>query len=137
MPNQNWIKGIRCPKCGNDEGPFVIDVRCRLHTYDDQFKNEEGCWIDDDAYCQCPQCNLASIVNDFRDSKSLEQDIQSYFFGPKLAPEKSDFAEMEIVFRWVKRNEAGLMIVPVGRLAGGRETVEWMRSLWLDNKAGA
>jgi len=72
VPSTNWLECIRCPNCGNDEAPFIIDVRCRLHTYDDQFKNEDGCWIDDGAYCECTACGYSSRVVDFREGKTQE-----------------------------------------------------------------
>jgi len=78
---------------------------------------------------------LKPFDTDFRDSAGLIEHLNAFFFGPPPAPEKSDFPELEIIHRWVKRHEDSLTMVPVSRCSSAGEALEWMKSAWEDMQA--
>ncbi len=69
---------------------------------------------------------------DFSGSERLQEELSSFFFVDHLPPKSSDFAELEIVFRWVRQHENDLVTVPVHRLGSAQEVLEWMRSSWME-----
>ncbi|MBD3393087.1 MAG: hypothetical protein GF418_13275 [Chitinivibrionales bacterium] len=73
---------------------------------------------------------LKPFYSDFRQGEELRKQLDTFFFGPKLTPQRTDFPELEIVHRWVRRHEQDVPLVPVSRLGSGQEVYEWMRELW-------
>jgi hypothetical protein len=60
----------------------------------------------------------------------LIEEMNQYFFGPPPPPDFSDFPEMEIVSRWVRRYETELTMIPVNRLATAEEILESIKNAW-------
>jgi hypothetical protein len=57
----------------------------------------------------------------FSPSKELIDELNIFFFSPKLAAQPTDFPEQEIAVRWLKTHEGACTVVPVGRMAGAGE----------------
>lgn len=60
--------------------------------------------------------------------------IETFFFSDKTVAESTDFAEQEIITRWVKRYRDVIPTIPVSRLASGADVVEALRVLWHELK---
>jgi hypothetical protein len=75
---------------------------------------------------------MKPFAGDFSDCDRLLEDIRTFFFGPVLPTAASDFPELEIVHRWVRRHEERLTIVPVHRLGTAEDVLEWMKNGWED-----
>ena len=56
MSNENCLKGIRCPKCGQEDMFYIVGTATFELTDDgaSEFQNLE--W-DDESMVRCPQCN--------------------------------------------------------------------------------
>lgn len=69
--NTNCLEGIRCPKCGYEDGFNVsITVTTTVYMTDDGFSLDEGSnaetnW-DDDDYMSCIDCGYEAVVALFR-----------------------------------------------------------------------
>lgn len=65
MPNENCLKGMKCPKC-HSEGPFGIAIDTVCIVSDDGIEEQIGDadW-DRNSYCECRECGNAQKVMDF------------------------------------------------------------------------
>ena len=63
---------LKCPKCGFEEGPFVIEatITTMIHLYEDGTDDPGGDteWSDD-SYCRCTDCDHDGVVADFSPHK--------------------------------------------------------------------
>lgn len=67
MPNENCLKGVKCPKCGQDE-KFGIAMDIVHEVTDDGVGDHIGemDWADD-SYCECRECWFSGKFKDFRE----------------------------------------------------------------------
>ncbi|KMQ50856.1 Excinuclease ABC subunit C [Chitinispirillum alkaliphilum] len=75
---------------------------------------------------------IVPFETDFSEYDSLKTLLEEFFFSEKLSAESTDFPELEIAFRWIKKKQDFLTIVPVSRYAGSDEIVNAMKSYWGD-----
>jgi hypothetical protein len=69
--NENYLEGMRCPRCGSEE-PFNIGVNAMVEMCDDGGCDfVDGCDLrwDDDSDCVCPKCEYSASVGDFKKSE--------------------------------------------------------------------
>lgn len=89
MPNENCLKGIKCPNCGQED-QFRIGVQTIVIMTDDGSEDDkmggDQEW-DDDSYIECVDCHTNGKVGDFR----VQTD------------------EVE----WAEKNERGIYVVQV------------------------
>lgn len=64
MPNENCLKGLRCPYCGS-EGPFRIACQAVVLVFDDGTDETDSVEWDDDSACTCSQCHESASVKKF------------------------------------------------------------------------
>jgi DNA-directed RNA polymerase subunit RPC12/RpoP len=69
MTNTNCLEGFRCPHC-DSEAEFRIEV-CTVVTFTDAGSTDTGADLEwqDDSYCECPACDHAATVKDFRETQ--------------------------------------------------------------------
>jgi hypothetical protein len=67
---------------------------------------------------------------DFDFSLQFRQDLENFFFSQKLPPAVSDFPEQEIAYRWLRRNEEGLVSIPVDRIKNVDEAIAAIKDYW-------
>jgi hypothetical protein len=67
MPNENCLKGIKCPQCGSDEA-FGIACDVVYEITDDGTGDQltDGHEWDETSYCECRNCFKSGTVADFR-----------------------------------------------------------------------
>ena len=66
MPNENCLKGMKCPECGYED-LFGIACDIVMLVDDDGIKDDIGDYDwDDDAYCECRECSHSGTVKDFK-----------------------------------------------------------------------
>jgi hypothetical protein len=73
---------------------------------------------------------LKPFRSDFSIKSPLMEDLHSFFFTGGLPPQKSDFPELEIATRWIKRAGDDLAVVWVDRAAGASELYDAMCYAW-------
>jgi DNA-directed RNA polymerase subunit RPC12/RpoP len=58
MTNENCLRGIRCPNCGNQDRFLIVAAILAEVTDDgaDIAKHSDVEW-DDDSHTRCPECN--------------------------------------------------------------------------------
>jgi|WetSurMetagenome_2_1015567.scaffolds.fasta_scaffold414652_3 hypothetical protein len=65
MPNENCLKGFKCPECGQED-EFNIQVTVMATMVDqgttDYFGDVE---FSGDSHCACPECHHRGIVDEF------------------------------------------------------------------------
>jgi hypothetical protein len=81
---------------------------------------------------QGQKSRLVPLDTRFERSEALINDLTAFFYTPKLSAEPGDFAEQEIISRWVRRHEANLPVVPVHRAASAEEICEAMKYAWIE-----
>lgn len=64
MANENCLKGMRCPRCEQDER-LKIEVRTVVMMYDDGDSGQGDLHWEDESYCECPECGHYGVVRDF------------------------------------------------------------------------
>jgi hypothetical protein len=63
--NTNCLKGVKCPKCGQED-TFKIEASCLFTVTDDGTEDEgNGHEWDDTNYCECFDCGYHGTVADF------------------------------------------------------------------------
>jgi ribosomal protein S27AE len=70
MPNENCLKGVKCPRCGNEDR-FLIVVTILADVTDDgadTASNSEWDW-NDASHTHCPECGETSLLSHFRVDK--------------------------------------------------------------------
>jgi DNA-directed RNA polymerase subunit RPC12/RpoP len=69
MPNENCLKGIRCPECGQEDKFKIVGVAVFTVTDEgtDEFYDVE--W-DDDSTIRCTQCNHVGALREFSEESS-------------------------------------------------------------------
>jgi len=65
----------------------------------------------------------------FEEEGALVKELREYFYPDKLPSSSSDFPELEIVTRWVKRRRDGLLTVNVENMADAGEIMEAMKNM--------
>ena len=75
---------------------------------------------------------LKSFSTSFEADRTLLGELKAFFFTPRLPAAPSDFPEVEIAARWIRRHNDALVIVPVSRLSCAEETMDAMRIAWRD-----
>ena len=66
MPNENCLKGMKCPECGYEDS-FGIACDIVMLVDDDGIKDDIGDYDwDDDAHCECRECSHSGTVKDFK-----------------------------------------------------------------------
>jgi len=78
------------------------------------------------------QILLKSFSTPFEADRTLLGELKTFFFTPRLPSAPSDFPEVEIAARWIRRHADALVIVPVSRLSCAEETLDAMRTSWRD-----
>jgi hypothetical protein len=79
---------------------------------------------------------LHPFAVDFSEDAAIAAELEQFFFVDRLAPVFTDFAEQEIAFRWIRRHQDRLTIVPAGKMGTGREIVDAMRFAWREAGMG-
>jgi len=71
MTNENCLKGIKCPKCGNEDGFFIGATIIADVTDDgaDIAKHTDIEW-DDDSHTRCPDCGEEGVLGGFREKEA-------------------------------------------------------------------
>lgn len=67
MKNENCLRGIRCPKCGNEDH-FYIEASILAYVTDDgadMAKHTDMEW-NEDNYARCPDCGESGVLGEFR-----------------------------------------------------------------------
>jgi hypothetical protein len=65
MTNTNCLEGVRCPKCGYEEG-FYISALVELYVLDDGTEDQGGDHLwEGDSPCRCGSCEHEATVDDF------------------------------------------------------------------------
>lgn len=64
-PNTNCLAGMQCPEC-KSYGPFRISATSLFVMYDNGSDDYHDVEYDDGSYCDCPECDHAGIVHDFK-----------------------------------------------------------------------
>ena len=72
---------------------------------------------------------LKPLEESFPEAHEMAKELEAFFFTATTA-EKSDFAEDEIAFRWIKRHADSLVLVRADAAASGSELYEAMRIAW-------
>ena len=63
--NENVLKDIACPRCGQRES-FRVEATIMAILHDDGTdRNNSDGEYDLQSYCECPQCLLSATLNDF------------------------------------------------------------------------
>jgi hypothetical protein len=75
---------------------------------------------------------LKSLSPGFEADSALAGELKRFFFTPRLPAAASDFPELEIAVRWIKRHADALVMVPVSRLSCAEETMDALRLAWRD-----
>jgi hypothetical protein len=67
MTNENCLKGIRCPQCGNQDR-FLIVARIMVDVTDAgaDIANGPGMEWDEDSLTICPECDRDGPLREFR-----------------------------------------------------------------------
>jgi hypothetical protein len=67
MSNENCLRGIRCPKCGNEDRFFIVATILADVTDDgaDIARHTDMEW-DDDSHTRCPDCDRDGPLAEFR-----------------------------------------------------------------------
>jgi hypothetical protein len=68
MPNQNCLKGMRCPQC-RSLGPFGIVGTALFEVHDDGSDEFADLEWSDLASCRCRECNHHGQVRDFQQKR--------------------------------------------------------------------
>ena len=81
---------------------------------------------------------LMPFYSDFRDCTDMVKLLDEFFLSERLPAAFTDFAELEIAFRWIKRHNDGLCMIPVYRMASAEEIFDSLKCRWSDfrNKNG-
>lgn len=64
LKNTNFLKGFKCPKCGELE-PFVIRCSVTASFFDDGCDEYEDTEWENDSLCHCESCGHNGVVEDF------------------------------------------------------------------------
>ena len=64
MPNQNCLKGLRCPLCGEEE-PFQISCTTMVDMWDGGSEQHYDLEWNDDSAIICKQCGHCGEVKEF------------------------------------------------------------------------
>jgi hypothetical protein len=80
---------------------------------------------------------LRPFAADFADTGPLEQELEQFFFSPRLDATPTDFPEQEIAQRWLSRKLDSLPVVAVSRMASGNEVLQAMRFTWEEANSGS
>jgi hypothetical protein len=120
----------------------VLNTQTEIHERKGQFKPVPDCIIVlphaeptkgvSFWFREGQKTRLKPFAVDFSEERDLVSEIEAFFFSEKLAPEPTDFPELEIVTRWVKRHAEDLSIVPVHRLACAQDVFEAMKLAWME-----
>lgn len=72
MPNENCLRGIKCPKCNNEDS-FKIAVTKMVLMTDDGSEDTSGDeeW-NGDSYIECTECGASGKVEEFRPASTKE-----------------------------------------------------------------
>jgi len=67
MPNENCLRGMRCPKC-KSEGPFSISASTWVTVTDDGIQATDDIAWNDNNTCLCLNfdCHTVGKIKDFR-----------------------------------------------------------------------
>ena len=67
MTNENCLRGIECPKCGNEERFFIVATIVADVTDEgaDTAKGSDHHW-DDGSMTRCPECDWDGPLATFR-----------------------------------------------------------------------
>lgn len=68
MPNENFLVGFRCPKCGQTE-EFRIEISAVAQVTDDCVEITGDTEWNNNSYCSCPKCDHDGIVEDFMEAE--------------------------------------------------------------------
>ena len=70
MTNENCLRGIRCPRCGNEDRLFIAATVLADVTDDgaDIARHTDMEW-NDDSSARCPDCGEAGVLGGFRAEK--------------------------------------------------------------------
>jgi hypothetical protein len=151
---RNDAHGFICSPCGSDLESLILEYRLiRKHSpalnAHMSIQERSGAFVPvDDCLVLLPHADgekgmsvwfrknqkilLRPFYIDFREEAEILSDLQRFFFGDVLPAHPTDFPELEIATRWVKRHADDLPIVPVGNLASAQEALDAMKSLWQD-----
>jgi hypothetical protein len=67
MTNDNCLAGIRCPKCGFEDG-FFIEGKSMFTVTDDGTEDHSDVHWDEESYCECRECSHGGKLKEFRTS---------------------------------------------------------------------
>jgi hypothetical protein len=75
MPNENCLKGIRCPKCGHTDDFYIVG-QSTFHTMDDGTEGHTDVEWDDDSSCRCgnSDCEFVGDLRDFQKMNAEEEE---------------------------------------------------------------
>lgn len=67
MPNENCLKGIRCPECGQEDVFKILGTAVFVVTDEGTDEFYEAEW-DDTSTTRCPECNFVGAMRAFQES---------------------------------------------------------------------
>jgi hypothetical protein len=71
MTNTNCLRGIACPKCGNDSRIYIEAITMAEVTDDGAETFGDMEW-DGDSYAECPACEHRGTLDGFRVNPATE-----------------------------------------------------------------
>lgn len=71
MPNENCLKGMKCPGCGS-EGPFEIAATAWFTVVDDGTEDHKDVEWDEHSSVHCPCCSFSGRVRDLQKWEAVE-----------------------------------------------------------------
>jgi len=75
MPNENCLKGVRCPKCGHTDDFYIVG-QSTFHTMDDGTEGHTDVEWDDNSSCRCgnSDCEFVGALEDFQKLNDTEKE---------------------------------------------------------------
>lgn len=64
MTNRNFLEGMWCPKCGQEDRLFIEGTS--VFSFNDDGPEDYGdVAYEQTSYCECPECGHHATVDDF------------------------------------------------------------------------